>query len=423
MRVLILILLFFSFSKFQLQAQQVYYDRIFEENIQSVRLFLNTGEFEAQMNSPVMELNGSRPLMLTFDDLAYDPDMYSAKIIHCNADWTASDLKEPEYLNAYNEFNVLDYERSIDTRIPYIHYNFIIPGVTKTGNYIVKVYRGRDQNQVILVKRFMVFQNIINLAAKIVPPSQTEIRRKVQQINVNVNYKSRELFDPKTNLKVVIRQNQRWDNLKVLTKPTMIREDIKMIEYNLFDGSNTFWAGNEFRFVDLRFVRARGINVSAIRMERDVVYAEAGLDKIRSPDGVYSQYLDLNGQYVVMNMERRNYELESEYMVMTFYLDAEEITEQPYIIGALSEWGFSPDAKMTLNKNTGRYETTLILKQGWYDYQYAYKSDEGWNTIPIEGSFFETENEYEVFIYYRDMGSRYDELISYFNLNPNKRRL
>jgi hypothetical protein len=203
----------------------------------------------------------------------------------------------------------------------------------------------------------------------------------------------------------------------------MIREDIKMIEYNLFDGSNAFWAGNEFRFVDLRFVRARGVNVSAIRMEKDVVYAEAGLDKVRPPHAVYSQYLDLNGQYAVMNMERRNYELESEYMVVTFYLDAEEVTEQPYLIGSLSAWGFSPDAKMTLNKNTKRYETTLILKQGWYDYQYAYKGEEGWDTIPLEGSFFETENEYEVFVYYRDMGSRYDELISYFNLNPNKRRL
>jgi hypothetical protein len=203
----------------------------------------------------------------------------------------------------------------------------------------------------------------------------------------------------------------------------MIREDIKMIEYNLFDGSNAFWAGNEFRFVDLRFVRARGINVSAVRMEQDVVYAEAGLDKIRSPFGVYSEYLDMNGQYAVMNLERSNYELESEYMVATFYLDANEVTEQPYIIGSLSQWGLSPDAKMILNKNTQKYEATLILKQGWYDYQYAYKIDEGWNTIPLEGSFFETENEYEVFIYYRDMGSRYDELISYFNLNPNKRRL
>jgi NADH:ubiquinone oxidoreductase subunit len=218
MRILILFLLFFSFSNFQLQAQQVYYDRVNEENIQSVRLFLNTGEFEAQMNSPVMELNGSRSIMLTFDDLAYDPDMYSAKIIHCNMDWTPSDLKEPEYLNEYNEFNVLDYERSIDTRIPYIHYKFTIPRVTKTGNYIVKVYRGRDQNQVILTRRFMVFQNIIGLAAQMVPPSQTELRRKVQQINVNINYKSRELFDPRSNLKVIIRQNQRWDNLKNIDK-------------------------------------------------------------------------------------------------------------------------------------------------------------------------------------------------------------
>lgn len=423
MRILILLPLFFCIIKFETQAQEVYIDRIYEENIQSVRLFLDTENFEAQMNAAVLELNGDRSLMLTFDDLAYDHDMYSAKLIHCNVDWTPSDLKDAEYLNEYNEFNILDYERSIDTRIPYIHYNFIIPKVTKTGNYVVKVYRGRDQNQVVLTKRFMVFQNNIALAAQLVPPSQIDIRRKVQQINVNINYKSRELFDPRSNLKVIIRQNQRWDNAKVLSTPTMIREDIKMIEYNLFDGSNTFWAGNEFRFVDLRFVRARGINVSAVRMEADVVYAEAGLDKIRSPQGVYSEYLDMNGQYAVMNLERSNYELESEYMVATFYLDANEVTEQPYIIGSLSQWGLSPDAKMILNKKTQKYEATLILKQGWYDYQYAYKTDGGWNTVPLEGSFFETENEYEVFIYYRDMGSRYDELISYFNLNPNKRRL
>ena len=41
---------------------------------------------------------------------------------------------------------------------------------------------------------------------------------------------------------------------------------------------------------------------------------------------------------------------------------------------------------------------------------------------PLEGTHFQTENEYEVFIYYRDMGSRYDELIGYTVVNPNKRR-
>ena len=423
MRSLLIVSLFFMVIQASWsQGNKTYYDRIFEENIQSVRIFPNSGDFAAQLNSPAIGLNSGVALNLTFDDLAYDPDMYSLKIIHCNMDWTPSDLKEPEYLEAFNEFNINDYNYSIDTRIPYIHYNIVLPRVTKSGNYAVVVYRNRDQNQVILTRRFMVFQNMVNLAARVVPPSQTEMRRQVQQINVNVNYKSRDLFDPRNNLRVMIRQNQRWDNIKVLGNPTMLREDIRMIEYNLFDGSNAFFAGNEFRFVDLRLVRARGVNVRAIRMEEDVVYAEGGLDKSRT-NTVYSEYLDLNGQYAIMNMERLNHELESEYMIMTFNLDADGVTETPYIIGALTEWGFSPDAKMTLNKKTNAYEATLILKQGWYDYQYAYKGPDAWNPMPLEGSFFETENEYEVLVYYRDMGSRYDELIGYYNLNPNKRRL
>ena len=422
MRIPISVLFFLFTCSQSLFAQKVFDDKVFEENIQSVRLYPASVEYEAQLSSPVIELNSGIAMNLTFDDLAYDPDMYSAKIIHCNFDWTPSDLKEPEYLTQYNEFNILDFSYSTNTRIPYLHYNFVLPNVTKSGNYAIMVYRRRDQKQVVLTKRFMVYQRILSVAAKVVPPSQTENRRAVQQINVNINYKARELFDPKNNMKVMIRQNQRWDNTKLLKTPTMIREDTRLIEYQLFDGSNVFWAGNEFRFIDLRFVRSKGLNVKAIKMEEDVVYAEAGVDKPR-PQGVYSEYLDLNGQYGIMNLERRNYELESEYMLVTFNLQAEEGKEAPYIIGSMTKWGNDPTSKMVFNKPTNTYQSTLLLKQGWYDYQYAYKTPDGWNMTPFEGNYFETENEYEVFIYYRDMGSRYDELISYVNLNPNKRRL
>jgi hypothetical protein len=208
----------------------------------------------------------------------------------------------------------------------------------------------------------------------------------------------------------------------LLGNPTMIREDSKMIEYQLFDGSNVFWGGNEFRFVDLRFVRAKGMNISWVRMEDDIVYAEAVVDKPR-PQGVYSEYLDMNGQFAIMNLERQNHERESEYMLVTFNLAAENLKQTPYIIGAFTQWGNEPSAKMELNKKTNTYQATLLLKQGWYDYQYAFKTEEGWDMSSFEGNYFETENEYEVFVYYRDMASRYDELISYLNLNPNKRRL
>lgn len=413
----------FFFSVFlHLYAQETYEDVVFDPNIRSVRIFPESGDFAAQMTSPAVPLNMATPLVLHFDDIAYEAEMYSAKIIHCNADWSKSGLRDADYLSQYNEFNVNSYEYAINTRIPYIHYTFQLPQVKRSGNYIIKVYRGRNESETIFTKRFMVYQNVIGIGASIVPPSRNEDRRTSQQININVNYSNKELLDPANNTLIVIRQNQRWDNAVFGLKHTSIREDKRELQYQLFDGTNTFRAGNEFRFIDLRYVRTRGRNISAVRMEEDVVFAEAGIDESRKGQG-YLEYLDLNGQYGVLNVERQNHELESEYVLVTFSLKADEMKESPYVIGALSGWGTDPDAKMIYDKKKGIYQATLLLKQGWYDFQYGLPGENGWDMELFEGSHFQTENEYEVFFYYRDMGSRYDELIGYTVLNPNKRRL
>ncbi|KEO73887.1 type IX secretion system plug protein [Anditalea andensis] len=404
---------------FQVRAQLI--DRVFEENIQSVRLYPKTAEFSSQFNASVIAMNSPVPLVLEFDDLAYDADMYSAKIIHCNVDWKPSPLKDADYLIQFNEFNVNDYEYAINTRIPYIHYTFQVPRLTRSGNYVLKVYRGRDESQTILTKRFMVFDSQLPVGAAVVPSSRTEDRRAGQQLDLQVNYNNRELVDPLSNVKIIIRQNQRWDNAIYGLRPTFIREDQKLIEYKIFDGSNVFDGGNEFRFIDLRFVRTPGQNMVKIEMEEDVVFGEAVVDRVRRAQP-YVEYLDLNGQFGIYNVERQNHHLESEYLLVTFNLKDENITETPYILGALSNWGQEAEAKMMLNKKTGTYQATLLLKQGWYDYQYGYKTNLGWDMQPLEGTHFQTENEYEVFIYYRDMGSRYDELIGYQVVNPNKRR-
>ncbi|MBS9525113.1 DUF5103 domain-containing protein [Litoribacter ruber] len=415
---ILLFLFLFSSAAFGQQLE----DRVFEENIQSVRLYPRTQDFSSQFNSTVISMNNPVPLVLEFDDLAYDADMYSAKIIHCDADWTPSNLRDNDYLDQYNEFNVNDYEYSINTRIPYIHYTFQVPRLKRSGNYVLKVYRGRNEKEAILTKRFMVFNNQLPVGASIVPPSRTEDRREGQQLNINVNFNNRELVDPRSNIKVVIRQNQRWDNAIYGLTPTFIREDQKMIEYQLFDGSNVFEAGNEFRFIDLRYVRTRGQNVAKVEMEEDVVFAEAGVDKKRK-GLAYVEYMDINGQFGIINVERQNHHLESEYMLVTFNLAADGLPTPPVILGALSNWGQEPEAQMELNTKTNTYQATLLLKQGWYDYQYGIPTGKGYDMESIEGNHFQTENEYEVFIYYRDMGSRYDELIGYTVVNPNKRRI
>lgn len=408
---------------FQLFAQQLE-DKVYKEHIQSVRLFPDGATFDASIDAPVVPLRAGKPLVLLFDDLAYDPELYTAKLIHCDADWQKSQLKDNDFSPTFNEFNIQDYEYSVNTRIPYIHYQFELPRVTKSGNYIVKVYRQRDESDVILTKRFMVYEEIFKVGAAIVPPSQTAERRTSQQINVVVNYSAGEVTNPDGQIKVLMRQNQRWDNAKYLDKPTFMNESSKILRYESFDGENTYDAGNEFRFVDLRFIRANGVNIANMRVEPDVIFADGNINKPR-PETAYSQYLDLNGQYIIETKDRPggNPEVESEYMLMTFRLAIEETTNPVYLLGALTNWGKAPEAKMGWDPKMGVYTTSLLVKQGWYDYQYAYSVNGEFEPEAFEGSYFETENEYEVLVYFRNLGSRYDQLVGYIYLHPNRRRL
>lgn len=403
---------------------QVLEDRIFVDHIQSARLFPQGPGVDSQLDAPVVSLSDARQLVLVFDDLAYDPELYTAKLIHCDADWKKSALRDNDFSVAFNEYNVQDYSYSVNTRIPYIHYSFSLPRVTKSGNYILKVYKNRNENEVVLTRRFMVYEESAVVGASIVPPNQTEDRRELQQINTVINYSNLDAVDPTTQFKVVIRQNQRWDNAKFLSKPTFLNQSSKIMRFEPFEGESTFKAGNEFRFIDLRFIRATGVNVGSIKVEETIILAESLLDNPR-PGGAYSQYLDLNGQYLVLTNDRPggNPEVESEYLYTTFFLKADQ-GQSIKMLGSLTGWGKLPESKMVYDPKTNLYTTSLLLKQGWYDYQYAEEALEGtFESDPFEGSHFQTENEYEVLVYYRGLGSRYDQLVGYAFIQPNRRRL
>jgi hypothetical protein len=399
-------------------------DEVYKDHIQSVRLFPMGVTTGSQLDAPVVSILGDKDLVLLFDDLAYDPEMYSATLIHCDADWKQSALKNNDFLVPFNEFNIQDYDYSINTRIPYIHYRFVIPKVTKSGNYVVKVYRRRDASDVILTKRFMVYEDLLTVGAAVVPPTQTADRKRWQQINTVVNYSKVEVVNPETQIKVVVRQNQRWDNAKFLTKPTFMNQSSKVLRYEDFGGGNAFDASNEFRFIDLRFMRARGQNIASMRVEEDAIFGETALNQPRAKE-VYSQYLDLNGQYIVDNNDRPggDPELESQYVYMTFNLGVEQTAEPLYLLGSLTNWGRKPEAKFEWDAQNKIYRTSMLLKQGWYDFMIGTENDSKFETNIFEGSHFETENQYEVLVYLRALGSRYDQLVGYVVLQPNKRRL
>ncbi|MDA1268215.1 MAG: DUF5103 domain-containing protein [Bacteroidetes bacterium] len=422
MKLLLLFILFISLS--QVINGQVLEDKVFVDHILSVRMFPQGSGTENQLLSPVISLTDSKSLVVLFDDLSYDPELYTAKLVHCDADWKKSALKDTDFSLAFNEYNVMDYAYSVNTRMPYIRYSFTLPRVSKSGNYLLKVYKNRDENAVIFTRRFMIVENLAAVGAQLVPPVQTEDRRALQQINATVNYSKLEVIDPLAQVKVYMRQNQRWDNVKILTKPTFLNQNSKLIRYEPFEGESTFRAGNEFRFIDLRFIRATGVNIASVKVEESLISAEVRVDLPR-PGGVYAQYLDLNGQYMIQTSDRPggDPEVESEYIYTTFYLN-DVPGKTIKLIGALSQWGKALEATLVYDAKKRIYTTSLLLKQGWYDYHYASDRGDGlFDSESLEGSHFQTENEYEVLVYYRALGSRYDQLVGYVYLQPNKRRL
>ncbi len=69
---------------------------------------------------------------------------------------------------------------------------------------------------------------------------------------------------------------------------------------------------------------------------------------------------------------------------------------------------------MSYNEQTKLYEANVPLKQGYYSYQYLTKhNDNSLHPVSTEGNFFQTENSYQMLIYYKGIGQRTYRLVGY----------
>ena len=72
----------------------------------------------------------------------------------------------------------------------------------------------------------------------------------------------------------------------------------------------------------------------------------------------------------------------------------------------------SDENKMVYNTNKNVYELSMLMKQGFYNYKdVVVDQNDTLSEGSISGNFDETENNYKVIVYYRDLGARYDKII------------
>ncbi len=397
----------------------LYGDYIHKNNIKTV-LFNQVG-FE--LSDPLIRMHAGDRLMLRFDDLDADYKQYYYTIIHCDALWQPSDLMEHEYIDGFYEDQIRDYRRSVNTRVPYTHYWLEFPGPnlrpSKSGNYILKVFLDGDRDHVVFTRRFSVFEQNVTIEGYAHQADLVRYRDHKQQLTFNINTSNYRIANPYRDLKVVITQNGRWDNAITNLPPRTIQGDLLIYDHEdkmLFDGNN------EFRRFDIRSLRYLSERVEDIRSSRRHWDVYLLPDRRRT----YDRYItddDLNGRFQVMTHDAPNDMLEADYAWVHFHLpmDGGPLEQgHLFVMGALTDWHLSEENKMNYNYGEQAYELSLLLKQGYYNYHYAYLQEEG---RPVDIGFIEgrhsvTDNDYTIYVYHRRPGDLYDRLVGIGHMNP-----
>lgn len=398
------------------KKQLKYEDVVYEDRIKTVLLYPFTGSPNDVLQPPVMHISQTTPLQLEFDDLGPNYANYTVKIFHCNHDWTQSMFGEIQYLNEFNDYLINSYSVSINTLVPYMHYKFQLPRLKVSGNYLLVVYRDGNPDDYVLSKRFLVYSDVMMIGNKVKFSSLSSERTTHQQVDLSINYGTMNIPTPQ-DIKVVIRQNYRWDNAIYNLRPLYIREFEKTLDYAYFSGENTFAGGNEWRSFDTRSVVAPGVNIENIRRENGKIEVNIMEDKNRNFPA-YNSQPDINGKFIIEKRETGDGAVNADYIPTNFRLKLKDdlMESKVYVFGELTNWELQNKFAMQYDSTCMCYKLKAALKQGYYNYQYvvsnkAAKKDE----IELEGSYAQTENNYDVLVYYRIPGTVNDQLLGYLN--------
>ena len=391
-------------------------NKVYLPNIKTVLCFNSNKE----QSIPVIMLNSTETITFSFDDLLAGTKNYWYTVEHCTSDWQTSKITSIDYLDGFSDDRIINYHYSSNTTRKYTHYELNLPNTQVKpkigGNYILKVYLNGDKNQPVISQRFYVLDSQIAIAAEITNSLQVADRNSKQKINFTLNH-SMPIPNPYQDLKAVVMQNFNSNTVQLNTRPSFVRPN--QLVYNDIN-TNDFWGDNEFRKFDTRSLRFKGDNVKDIYRDNESVNVMLFQDISRNT-GTFANQLDENGNFFIRNTDGRDDKTEAEYMGVLFMLNSAPPTADgdAYVVGRFNNYTLGKENKLVYDANRKQFYGNILLKQGLYDYEYVWfdKTSKNTETKPFEGSFFQTENTYQIFVYYHKPGARWDTLVGFTNLS------
>ena len=361
---------------------------------------------------PILKLG--QAFLLEFDVLNGDEDDFYYVIEHYNFDWTPSQLSKSEYLSGFDNQRIRDYENSFNTYQIYSHYNLEIPntqtrGLLKTGNYLISIYD--DYDELVFTRKFMIYEDQLSVGVDIKRSRDVSFIGDKQSVDFTISSNSLNLTNPSETVKTMVIQNNNLNTAITTLKPQYTLGNELIYRYT---SESSFWAGNEYLYFENKDVRAANVGVQFIDL-RDIYHNFLFVNTERASKP-YTYNPDINGNFLITALDADDADIEADYTMMHFALQYEPLPLDTsiYVYGNFNNYALNEINKMVFDPNSETYKTSFKLKQGFYNYKYVVVNNKGViDEGKIGGNFYQTENNYKILVYYRNLGARYDELIGY----------
>lgn len=335
-----------------------------------------------------------------FDDIIGDEAFYYYKISHYNFDWTPSSLNKNNYMQGFDNIRITNVLNSLNSLQIYTHYEVTIPNqntqaLTETGNYMFEVY---DENEALLfAKKFIVYSNNATVEAQIKRSRDLKYAREKQVVQFQIEPNDL-IINPAKNLKILVLQNNNLNTAITNLTPQFTIGNKYIFKY---DQEASFWGSNEYWNLDNKDLRTA--NASVAKIELKEIYNHYLFMHPYRALRPYTYNPDINGGFVVRNIDASNSDIEAEYVWVHFRLNVQEINNKEiHIYGNFNDYVVDESTKLTFDSNIMAYTGKLLLKQGFYNFKYVTTDKKGnINEGEISGNFDTTENEYTVLVYYK----------------------
>jgi hypothetical protein len=367
---------------------------------------------------PIFELGST--FELQFDDLFGNEANYYFDVIHCDYNWIPTDIPKTDYVRGFDNQRITDYSNSFNTLQSFSHYRLSFPNQFTTqlrisGNYMLRILN--EDREVVFSRKFILFEDHSTVGAVVKRSRNLSNIDYKQNLEFTVLSNDIVFQTPLQNVKVVLLQNGDFNTTIKNIVPQYTIGNQMVYKY---DKETQFWAGNEFLYFENKDIRAASNNVAKVGSANDIYSSFLYTNGARA-NQIYTLYEDVNGNFVVKNINASNNEIEADYAWVYFSLSAPafQLNKDIYIVGMFNNYSLSPEYKMDYNEKKGIYEKAVMIKQGFTNFEYRVADKKGVIDYEnaIDGNFYQTENEYTILVYYKHSSDRYERVIGKGNAN------